>query len=335
MPVIASAPFVSVVKALFAPLARICICISDMVVGIDEARRNDGVGARNDGSIGHIGIGNFADFCNLISTDDDATAAIDYVFGENIAAQDEFAPRPRAFANVIRRVRRQRSDIAFFESLWSFFALPRLRIANLRTSIAFRFTFDKRFAFAIDASISIGARICFDPFIVLANGRRRANARALFVFANFVRRIGIANINALALVAFLRLGTSRARLPCAIDASLRYIAITRFRIARTRRFRYATRLLRTHLVIIALLTRSFARLARQIMIANALRIIGRIAFFVGFEASAGVARRHAVRHALRELNHAARIAFAEIRLPFASRNKARRIALSFIVVIVA
>ena len=54
-----------------------------------------------------------------------------------------------------------------------------------------------------------------------------------------------------------------------------------------------------------------------------------------FEASAGVARRHAVRHALRELNHAARIAFAEIRLPFASRNKARRIALSFIVVIVA
>ena len=335
MTIFAYTPFVSVVKALFAPLARICICISDMVVGIDEARRNDGVGARNDGSIGHIGIGNFADFCNLISTDDDATAAIDYVFGENIAAQDEFAPRTRAFANVIRLVRRQRSDIAFFESLWSFFALPRLRIANLRTSIAFRFTFDKRFAFAIDASISIGARICFNPFIVLANGRRRANARALFVFANFVRRIGIANINALALVAFLRLGTSRARLPCAIDASLRYITITRFRIARTRRFRYATRLLRTHLVIIALLTRSFARLARQIMIANALRIIGRIAFFVGFEASAGVARRHAVRHALRELNHAARIAFAEIRLPFASRNKARRIALSFIVVIVA
>lgn len=305
-----------------------------MVVGIDEACRDDGVGARNDGSIGHIGIGNFADFCNLISADDDATAAIDFVFGENIAAQDEFAPRTRAFANVIRRVRRQRSDIAFFESLWPIFALPRLRIANLRTSIAFRFTFDKRFAFAIDASIAIGARICFNPFIILTNGRRRANALALFVFAAFVRRIGIANINAFALVAFLRLGTSRARLPCAIDASLRYIAITRFRIARTRRFRYAARLLRTHLVITARLTRSFARLARHIMIVDALRIIDRIAFFIGFEASAGVARRHAVRIALRELNHAALIAFAEIRLPFTSWNKAR-IALSFIVVIVA
>ena len=98
MAVLILAPVVAVVKAFIPPAVRFGIGVGDMIVAVDEARRNDGFGAGNDGSALQIGI--TADVGNFVTVDNDTAAFVGFVEPEDIAAQDDFRSGTSLFASV-------------------------------------------------------------------------------------------------------------------------------------------------------------------------------------------------------------------------------------------
>lgn len=205
-------PIVAMVESLVAPGIGRLVVVSNVIVAVDQSRRDDGIGACDDGCIFHVGVGDGADFRNFVAADDDAAAAINLFFREDIAAQNDVFAFSRAFARI-GFGNRERADVFDGVLFGQIFACPRRRVARLRRTIAGGVAFFIYDASAIDAFLLGATSIAFDPCIIGTHCGHAFLARFTIFFADS-RRV----VDAFAIATNHAIGTCGVLDPCIVDA---------------------------------------------------------------------------------------------------------------------
>lgn len=209
------------VESLVAPRIGRLVVVSNVIVAVDQSRRDNGIGACDDGCIFHVGVGDGADFRNFVATDDDAAAAINLIFREDIAAQNDVFAFARAFARI-GIGNRERADV--FDGVLQIYASTRRRVASLRRAIASGVAFFIYDASTIDAFLIGATSIAFDPSIIGARCGHAFLARFTSFFADsrwVVDAIAFATNHAVGTCGTLDPGIVDAHHGNAIDTLLR------------------------------------------------------------------------------------------------------------------
>ena len=200
------------VESLVAPRIGRLVIERDMIVAVDQSRRDDGIGACDDGCIFHVGVGDGADFRNFVAADDDAAAAINLIFREDIAAQNDVFAFARAFARI-GIGNRERADVFDGVLFGQIFAGSRRRVARLRRAIAGGGAFFIYDASTIDAFLIGATSIAFDPSIIGARCGHAFLASFTILFADS-RWV----VDAFAIATNHAIGTCGVLAPCIVDA---------------------------------------------------------------------------------------------------------------------